>query len=66
MHKMQSPWIGNPNRMQLIHDNADFDASPILRGEAGIQALGERLYAELLAVAAGKLTKSEVLGHYEV
>jgi altronate dehydratase large subunit len=58
--------IGNPNRMQLIADNADFDATPIIRGEATIKALGEQLYAEILAVAAGKLTKSEVYGHFEV
>lgn len=58
--------IANPNRMQLIHDNADFDATPVIRGEATIQALGEKLYAEILAVAAGKLTKSEVYGHFEV
>ena len=58
--------IGNPTRMQLIADNADFDSTPIIRGEATIQAMGEQLYAEILAVAAGKLTKSEVYGHYEV
>jgi len=58
--------IGNPNRMQLIRDNADFDASPIIRGEATIEEMGEALYAEVLAVAAGKLTRSEVFGHFEV
>jgi altronate dehydratase len=58
--------IGNPKRMQLIRDNADFDATPIIRGEATIQEMGEALYEELLAVAAGKLTKSEIHGHYEV
>jgi len=58
--------IANPTRMQLIHDNADFDATPIINGEAAIQEMGERLYAEILAVAAGKLTKSEIFGHYEV
>jgi len=58
--------IGNPTRMALIRDNADFDATPIIRGEATIQEMGESLYDEMLAVAAGKLTKSEVFGHYEV
>jgi len=57
--------IANPTRIQLIRDNADFDASPIIQGEASVAEMGERLYAELLAVAAGKLTKSEVLGHFE-
>ncbi len=58
--------IANTTRMQLIRDNADIDATPIIRGEQTIQEMGETLYAEILAVAAGKLTKSEIYGHYEV
>ena len=58
--------IANPKRMQLIADNADLDATPIIRGEATIREMGAALYAEILAVAAGKLTKSEIHGHYEV
>jgi altronate dehydratase large subunit len=57
--------IANPKRMQLIADNADLDATPIIRGEKTIQEMGEELYAEILDVAAGKLTKSEIHGHYE-
>jgi len=58
--------IANPTRMQLIRDNADFDATPIINGESTIQEMGAALYEEILAVAAGKLTKSEIYGHYEV
>ena len=58
--------IANTTRMQLIRDNADIDATPIIRGEKTIKEMGEELYAEILAVATGKLTKSEVYGHYEV
>jgi altronate dehydratase large subunit len=57
--------IANPTRMQLIADNADFDATPIVRGERSIAEMGPELYEEILAVAAGKLTKSEILGHFE-
>ena len=57
--------IANPKRMQLIEDNADFDATPIMRGEKTIREMGEALYAEILAVAAGKRTKSEIYRHYE-
>jgi altronate dehydratase large subunit len=57
--------IANPRRKQLIADHADLDATPIIRGEKTIQELGEKLYAEILAVAAGKLTKSEIHSHYE-
>ncbi len=58
--------IANPTRMQLIKDNADVDGTPIIRGEKTIQEMGKVLYAEILAVASGKLTKSEIYGHYEV
>ena len=57
--------IANPNRMQLIEDNADFDATPIIRGEKTIRVMGGELYKEILAVAAGKVTKSEIYRHYE-
>lgn len=58
--------IANPKRMQLIRDNGDFDATPIIRGEQTVAEMGTALYEEILAVAAGKLTKSEIYGHYEV
>ena len=46
-------------------DNVDFDATPIIRGEQTIQEMGEGLYEEILAVATGKLTVSEIHGHFE-
>lgn len=49
--------IAKPNRMQLIADNADFDATPIIRGEQSIEQMGEQLYEEIIAVAAGKLNQ---------
>jgi altronate dehydratase large subunit len=57
--------IGNPNRRQLIDDNADFDATPIIEGRSTVQEMGATLYEEILAVAAGKLTKSEIYRHFE-
>jgi altronate dehydratase large subunit len=42
----------------------DFDASPVLRDEETIQECGRRLLEEVIAVAGGKLTKAERLGHY--
>ena len=58
--------LANPNRMQLIRDNADFDATGAILGERTVDDLGAELYDEILAVAAGKLTKSEIHGHFEV
>lgn len=57
--------LANPNRMQLIADNVDFDATPIIRGERALEEMGRELYGDILAVASGKLTKSEIHGHFE-
>jgi altronate dehydratase large subunit len=57
--------MANPGRMDLIRDNVDFDATPITRGERTLDEMAEELYAEMIAVAAGKLTKSEIHRHFE-
>jgi altronate dehydratase large subunit len=57
--------LGNIHRMQLIADNVDFDATPVIRGEKTVQEMGAALYQDILSVAAGKRTKSEIHGHYE-
>jgi altronate hydrolase len=57
--------IANPNRRQLIEDNADIDATGIILGERTIQEVGREIFEDILAVAAGKMTKSEIHGHYE-
>ncbi len=46
---------------QRMIDDMDFDAGPILQG-AAIDAVGQQLFEEILAVASGKKTKSELLG----
>jgi altronate dehydratase large subunit len=51
--------------MELIADNADLDATPVTRGERSLEERAEELYQEVLSVAAGKLTKSEIYRHYE-
>jgi altronate dehydratase len=37
----------------------------VIRGEKTIREMGAELYQEILSVAAGKLTKSEIHRHYE-
>lgn len=59
--KITSTWE-TFNRMR---NNFDFDASPVLRGEESLEAGGERLFDEMVAVANGKLTCNEILGHRE-
>ncbi len=57
--------VGEVNPTCGMRDNFDFDASSILRGEETIDACGERLFQEMVAVANGKLTCNEILGHRE-
>lgn len=49
---------------KALQEIIDFDASPVIRGEETIQECGGRLLDEVAAVAGGKLTKAEKLGHY--
>ncbi|MCL4535969.1 MAG: UxaA family hydrolase [Bacteroidetes bacterium] len=48
-----------------MRDNFDFDASSILRGEESMEECGERLFQEVIAVANGKPTCNETMGHRE-
>jgi altronate dehydratase large subunit len=55
----------NTPMFERMRDNMDFNAGGIIdRGES-IAEVGERLYAEMLRVCSGRLTRSEVLGHHE-
>jgi arabinonate dehydratase len=43
-------------------DDMDFNCGTVLDGEASVAELGEALFAEILAIASGRQTKSEELG----
>jgi altronate dehydratase large subunit len=47
---------------QKMNDNIDLDAGTIVTGDETVAEVGQRIYAEILAVASGKLTKAEILG----
>lgn len=55
----------NPETMKREPDNMDVDCSGIMTGEETIQQVGRKVYEEALAVAGGKLTFAEILGHFE-
>ncbi len=57
---------GNSGVYQLQKDNIDIDASPILAGEETIKEVGERIFQKVLAVANGKHTQAELMGHDEL
>ena len=57
--------MANPHRMDLIHDNVDFEATAVTLGKRSLDEMADELYNEVLATAAGKLTQSEIQRHYE-
>ena len=50
------------NRMS---DDMDINCGTIIDGEETVEQAGQRIFDELLAMASGKLTRSEVLGFGE-
>jgi altronate dehydratase large subunit len=55
----------NPETYEKMSDNIDIDASSIILGEKTINQVGQEILEEIVAVANGKLTKAESLGHRE-
>ncbi|MBZ0306449.1 MAG: UxaA family hydrolase [Anaerolineae bacterium] len=52
---------GNAKSYELMKDTVDVDVSGILRGDISVQEGGQILFDEVVAVANGRLTKSEVI-----
>lgn len=50
---------------ERMRENIDVNAGTILDGGESIQSVGERIFEEIIAVASGKLTRAEILGHRE-
>ncbi|HWR45696.1 UxaA family hydrolase [Sporomusa sp.] len=46
-----------------MKDNIDINAGTVVDGEETIQQVGQRILEEMVRVASGKMTKSEILGH---
>ena len=56
---------GNPRTFEKMNENIDINAGKVLTGESTLEELGREVFAEILAVASGKLCKAEILGHDE-
>ena len=56
----------NRETFNKMRCDIDVDVSPILEGEETIEEAGRRILRELLMVASGKPTKSELIGNREV
>jgi len=57
---------GSPGTCRVMAENVDIDTSGVIFGDTTIDAMGERLLAEVVAVAGGKKTAAERLGHMEL
>ncbi len=57
---------GNRDTYRKMKDNIDFDASQIVSGGRMVEDMGAELLEEVLAVANGKLVKSEALGFNDI
>lgn len=53
----------NTPMYERMKDNMDINAGTIITGEETVEQVGRRIFAEMLEVASGKLTKAEILGH---
>lgn len=52
----------NTDLFARMNDNIDIDAGTIITGDESVEAVGKRIFTEMLAVASGKLAKAEALG----
>ena len=55
----------NSDIYRRMADNIDLDAGTIISQGESLASVGQRIYDEVLAVANGKLTRAEILGHRE-
>jgi altronate dehydratase large subunit len=55
----------NSNIYMRMKENIDINAGEIITGRKTVREIGEKIFREVIRVASGKLTKSEILGHRE-
>lgn len=55
----------NTAMFETMNDNMDVNAGTIIEGKETIEETGERLMAEIAAVASGKRTKAEILKQHD-
>jgi altronate dehydratase large subunit len=56
---------GNGNTYRTQQDDFDLDLSPVIEQGETIEHAGRRMFAEIMAVANGRICKAEILGHRE-
>ncbi|HUX98640.1 MAG TPA: UxaA family hydrolase [Candidatus Deferrimicrobium sp.] len=56
---------GNPETMETMGSDIDLDATAILSGKETVDSFGLKILEEIIAVANGKATIAEKMGHQE-
>jgi altronate dehydratase large subunit len=58
--------VASNNRVfRLMNENIDVNAGDIIDERETIESVGEEIFREVIAVASGKPTRAEALGHAE-
>jgi altronate dehydratase large subunit len=52
---------GNPRTAKKAEDSIDFSSGAIVAGESTVEQMGEALYAKIVSVASGELTRGETI-----
>jgi altronate dehydratase large subunit len=56
----------NSEIARRFKEHIDIDAGTILGGEQSVASVGTRIFAQIVSIAGGRLTKAEECGHYEL
>jgi len=54
---------GNERTWENLIDHMDIEVSSVMKGEESLDSAGRRIFAEILEVSSGKLTKAEISGY---
>jgi altronate dehydratase len=52
---------GNPRTAKKAEDSIDFSSGAIIAGESTVEQMGKALYAKIVSVASGELTRGETI-----
>lgn len=52
---------GNPRTASKAKRSIDFSSGAIITGESSVEQMGEALYAKILSIASGEVTKGETI-----
>ncbi|MGA2962748.1 MAG: UxaA family hydrolase [Candidatus Korobacteraceae bacterium] len=52
---------GNPRTAKKAEDSIDFSSGAVITGESTVEAMGEALFAKIISVASGEVTKGETI-----